>query len=142
MDGDLNFFVISLDSKIVDKLLEKYFKEIVELVDGDNFFFFEILEEVLKVVMFRDMEMEVLNWQRLAYYFYFWGNIRKDVQAKWMFWIFIWDYNDDDLGNWFYYFWYEVKYLIFVEVEGLFMDEIVLGIKVYILGIEGVDFKG
>lgn len=88
------------------------------------------------------MEIEVLNWQRLVYYFYFWGNIRKDVQAKWMFWIFIRDYNDDDLGNWFYYFQYEVKYLILVKVEGLFMDEIVLGINVQIVGIEGIDFKG
>lgn len=62
INGNLNFFVISLDSKIIDKLLEKYFKEIVELVDGDNLFYFEILEEVLIVVFFRDMEIEVLNW--------------------------------------------------------------------------------
>jgi hypothetical protein len=141
-DGDSNFFVISLDSKTIDNLPEKYLKEIVELADGDNPFLFEIPEEALKAVTPRDTETEALNRQKLTYHSFFWGNIRKDAQAKRMFRILTRDYNDDDLGNWLYHFQHEVKYPIPAEVEGLLMDEIAPGTKVHILGIEGVDPKG
>jgi len=141
-DGDSNFFVISLDSKTIDKLPEKYLKEIVEAAEGDNPFLFEIPEEALKAVSPRDTETEALNRQRLAYHSYFWGNIKKDAQAKRMFRILTRDYNDDDLGNWLYHFQHEVKYPIPAEVEGLLLDEIAPGTKVQILEIEGIDPKG
>lgn len=141
-DGDSNFFVISLDSKTVDKLPEKYLKEIVEAADGDNPFLFEIPEEALKAVAPRDTETQALNRQRLVYHSYFWGNTRKDAQAKRMFRVLTRDYNDDDLGNWLYHFQHEVKYPIPAEVEGLLLDEIAPGTEVQILGIEGIDPKG
>lgn len=141
-DGKVNLYVISLDSVTIDKLPAKFLKEIVELGDGDNPFLFEIPEESLRYVSARDTEAEALNRQRLTYHSYFWGNIRKDAQAKRLFRILTRDYNDDDLGNWLYYFQHEVKYPIPATVEGLLMDEITPGTEVRILGIEGIDPKG
>lgn len=138
-DGQNNFFSISLDSITLEKLPPKYLQEIVEEGERENPFLFEIPEENLKTATPEDTEEEALKLQRLTYHTYFWGNIKKDAQARRMFKILTRDPSNDDLGNWLYHFQHEIDYPIPAEVEGLLLEEIAPGTEVKVLGVEGVD---
>ena len=139
--GEDNFYLISLDSITLNKLPEKYLEEIVEDAEQDNPFLFEIPESALKAVEAKDTEAEALSIQRRVYHTYFWGNIKKDTQAKRMFQILTRDAAEDDIGNWLYHFEHNATFPIPAEVEGLLLDEIAPGTPVQVLGIEGVGPK-
>lgn len=140
-DGSEHFFIISLDSITLKELPPKYLKEIVEEGDRDNPFLFEVPEEALEAAAPKDTQAEALQLQRLIYHTHFWGNIKKDAQARRMFQILTRDPSEDDLGNWLYYFQHEVELPIPAEVEGLLLEEIPPGTAVKILGVEGQDSK-
>lgn len=137
-DGKRRLYMISLDSVTLKKLPPEFLREIVEEGERDNPFLFEVPETYLKKAVASDTEEEALQFQRLTYHTYFWGDIKKDAQAARMFKILTRDPLNDDIGNWLYYFENEVQYPIDAEVEGLLLEEIAPGTKVKVLGIEGL----
>lgn len=137
-DGKSCYYIISLDSITLKQLPPRYLQEMVEAGERDNPFLLEVPEQALKAVAPKDTEAEALEFQKLTYHTYFWGNIKKDAQAKRMFQILTRDPADDDLGNWLHYFQHQVTFPISAEVEGLLLDEIQPGTEVEILGIEGL----